>query len=77
MRELFNKQVNAQKDKGFQDSRKLPQAHQKICNENESRIRKKRHVCKNVFDGRGEFIKALVERSCHGYQQDTMKVLFV
>ena len=38
MSELFDKQVNAQKEKNFQDSRKLLQAHKK-CNENE-RIKK-------------------------------------
>ena len=40
MSELLDKQVNAQKDslkKYFWGSRKLPQAHKKVCNENESR----------------------------------------
>ena len=40
MSELFDKQVNAQKEKSFRGSRKLPQAHEKVCDENESRIRK-------------------------------------
>ena len=31
----------------------------KVCNENESRVRKKRCARKNVFDGRGEFIRHL------------------
>ena len=35
MSELFEKQVNAQKEKNFRGSRKLPQAHKKVCNENE------------------------------------------
>ena len=41
MSELLAKQVNAQKEKIFQGSSKLPQAHEKVCDENESRIRKK------------------------------------
>ena len=62
MSELFDKQVNAQKEnlkKYFRGSRKLPQAHERVCDENESRIRKKRHARKNVIDGRGEFIRHL------------------
>ena len=35
MSELFDKQVNALKEKIFQGSRKLPQAHEKVCDENE------------------------------------------
>ena len=35
MNELFDKQVNAQKEKNFRGSRKLPQAHEKVCDENE------------------------------------------
>ena len=31
----------------------------KVCDENESRIRKKRRVHKNVFDGRREFRRRL------------------
>ena len=45
MSELFDKQVNAQKEKIFRGSHKLPQAHEKVCDENEeSRIRKKNDV---------------------------------
>ena len=35
MSELFEKQVNAQKEKSFRGSHKLPQAHKKVCDENE------------------------------------------
>ena len=37
MSELFDKEVNAQKDslKNFRGSRKLPHAHEKVCDENE------------------------------------------
>ena len=59
MSELFDKQVNAQKEKSFRGSCKILQAHEKVCDENESRIRKKRRACNNVIDGRGEFIRRL------------------
>ena len=41
--ELLHKQVNAQKESlknNFRGSHKLPQAHEKVCDENESRIRR-------------------------------------
>ena len=41
MSELLDKQVNAQKEKIFWGSHRLLQAHEKVCDENESRIRKK------------------------------------
>ena len=42
MSELLDKQLNAQKEKIFRGSCMLPQAHKKVCDENESRrIRKK------------------------------------
>ena len=57
MSELLDKQVNAQKEKIFWGSRKLLQAHEKVCDENESRIiRKKRRAHKNVIHGRKPFI---------------------
>ena len=46
MSELFDKEVNAQKEslkKYFWGQRKLPLAHEKVCDENE---RKKRRVSK-------------------------------
>ena len=65
MSELFDKEVNAQKEslkKYFRGSRKLPQAHEKVCDENETKKqtkkqRKKRHVRKKVFGGRKPFIR--------------------
>ena len=39
MSELFDKEVNAQKEslkKNFRGSRKLPYAHEKVCDENET-----------------------------------------
>ena len=42
MSELLDKQVNVQKEslKNFQGSRKLPQAHEKVCDENKERKKK-------------------------------------
>ena len=62
MSELLDKQVNAQKEKIFRGSRKLPQAHEKVCDENERR-RKKRHAHKNFIHGRKPFI-TLILRNC-------------
>ena len=35
MSELFDKQMNAQKENNFQGSRKLLQTYKKVCDENE------------------------------------------
>ena len=54
MSELFDKEVNAQKESlknNFRGSRKLPHAHKKVCDENETKI-KIRCTRKNVFGGR-------------------------
>ena len=37
MSELLDKQVHARNKKNFRGSRKLLQAHEKVCNENETR----------------------------------------
>ena len=58
MSELFDKEVNAQKEnlkKCFQGSRKLHKPTIKVCDENETR--KKRRTPKIFFDGRKEFIR--------------------
>ena len=62
MSELFDKEVNAQKEslkKNFWGSRKLPHAHEKVCDENETKKqrRSKRRARKNVFGGRKPFIR--------------------
>ena len=63
MSELFNIQVNAQKEnlkKYFGGIWELPQAHKKVCDENETnkqRRKKKRRAPKIFFDGRKEFIR--------------------
>ena len=49
MSEVLDKQVNAQKEnlkKYFRDSRKLPEAHEKVCDENE---RKRKRQVPKVF----------------------------
>ena len=59
MSELFDKEVNAQKEslkENFWGSHKLLQAHEKVCDEDE-RKEKKQHVRKNVIDGRKPFIR--------------------
>ena len=51
---LFDKQVNVQKEglnKYFWSSRKLPQAHKKVCDEN-----KNNDMHKSVFDGRKQVL---------------------
>ena len=62
MSELFDKEVNAQKEslkKNFRGSRKLSHAHEKVCDENETKKqrRSKRRTRKNVFGGRKPFIR--------------------
>ena len=68
MSELFDKEVNAQKEslkKYFRGSRKLPQAHEKVCDENETKKQrkkqrnkeKKRRARKKVYGGRKPFIR--------------------
>ena len=45
MSELLEKQVNAQKEKSFRGSHKLPQTHDKVCDENECRRIRKNDMC--------------------------------
>ena len=61
MSELLDKQVDAQKEKIFGGSRKLPQAHEKVCNE--MKQRKKRCAHKNVTEGRKPFIMPIQNTS--------------
>ena len=67
MSELFDKQVNAQKEKNFRGSSKLPQAHEKVCDEMKESRRKKRRVPK-IFLMEGGVYKVIAEHSCNGYQ---------
>ena len=46
MSELFDKQVNAQKEKNFQGSHKFPQAHKKCAMKVKESRRKKRQALK-------------------------------
>ena len=52
MSELFDKEVNAQKEslkKYFRGSRKLPQAHEKVCDENERNKERKKPRAPKIF----------------------------
>ena len=56
MSELFNKEVNAQKKnlkKYFQGSCKLLQAHEKVCDENETKKQRKNdaHIKMLLIEG--------------------------
>ena len=41
MSELLDKQVHVQKDKNFRGSHKLPQAHEKVCDQNKTKKQEK------------------------------------
>ena len=54
MSELFDKEVNAQKEslkKYFRGSRKLPQAHEKVCDENETKKKNDVRVKRFLVEG--------------------------
>ena len=71
MSELLDKQVNAQKEnlkKYFRGSRELPQAHEKVCNEDESRKKKNDGHLKYYFCGQEGLYKTRAESLCNGYQ---------
>ena len=80
MSELFDKQVNAQKEKNFRGSHKLPQAHEKCAMKMKESRRKKRRAPK-IFWMEGGVYKVIAEHLCNGYQttpaQRLLKVLFV
>ena len=59
MSELLDKQVNAQKEKIFRGSRKLPQALEK-CAMKMKGEEKKRHARKNYIHGRKPFITLIL-----------------
>ena len=56
MSELLDKTSECTKEKNFRGSRKLPQAHEKVCDEMKQTNKKKRRACKNVVHGRKPFI---------------------
>ena len=71
MSELLDKQVNAQKEnlkKYFRGSCELPQVHEKVCDENEGRNKKKTTGTYNIFVGEKGVYRARAESSCNGYQ---------
>ena len=61
MSELLDKQMNAQKEKIFRGSHKLPQAHKKCAMK--MKEEKNRHARKNDIHGRKPFI-TLILRNC-------------
>ena len=58
MSELFDKEVNAQKEslQKLPVFTQAPTSPQKVCDENETKKQEKRQVPKIFFDGRKEFI---------------------
>ena len=73
MSELFDKEVNAQKEslkKNLRSSRKLPHAHEKVCDENErnKQRRKKNDGRLKYFCGQEGVYKTRAESSCNEYQ---------
>ena len=79
MSELVDKQVNVQKESLKKTSgihAKLPQAHEKVCDENERKKERNKQTNKGKKnDGRLKYFlmeegvyKARAENSCHGYQ---------
>ena len=68
MSELFDKQVNAQKE----SLKKLPgftQAHEKVCDENErKKVEEKNDGRLKYFCGQEGVYRTCVESSCNGYQ---------
>ena len=70
MSELFDKEMNAQKEslkKNFWGSRKLPHAHEKVCDKNERNTKKIDGHLK-YFCGQEGIYKTRAESSCNGYQ---------
>ena len=50
MSELLDKQeVNAQKEKNFGGSRKLPQAHEKVCDKMKQTNKEKNDACVKIL----------------------------
>ena len=82
MSELVDKQVNVQKE-SLKKLPGLPQAHEKVCNENERNKQTNRET-KKKNDGRlkyffmeEEVYKARAENSCHGYQTTSGQRFFI
>ena len=79
MSELVDKQVNVQKESLKKTSgvhAKLPQAHEKVCDENE------RNKQRKINDGHLKYFlkgvyKTRAENSCHGYQTTSGQQFFI
>ena len=79
MSELVDKQVNAQKETLKKTSgvhAKLPQAHEKVCDENERNKQRKKRRAPKILLMTGVY-KARTENSCHGYQTASGQRFFI
>ena len=58
---------------------KLPQAHEKVCDEKETKkqTKKKNHGCLKYFLMEEGVYKARAENSCHGYQTTSDQRFFI
>ena len=79
MSELVDKQVNVQKESLKKTSgvhAKLPQAHEKVCDENERNKEKNDRRLKYILMEEGVY-KARAENLCHGYQTTSGQRFFI
>ena len=79
MSELVDKQVNVQKESLKKTSgihAKLPQAHEKVCDENERNKEKNDGRLKYFLMEEGVY-KARAENSCYGYQTTSDQRFFI
>ena len=77
MSELVDKQVNVQKE-SLKKLPGFPQAHKKVCDENErNKQRKKIDRRLKYFLMEEGVYKARAENSCHGYQTTSDQRFFI
>ena len=79
MSKLVDKQLNVQKETLKKTSwvhPKLPQAHEKVCDENE-RNKEKNDGRLKYFLMKEEVYKVRAENSCHGYQTTSGQRFFI
>ena len=67
MSELLDKQVHAQEEKNFRGSRKLSQAHEKVCDENETKKQEKNDVCVKLYSWKEALYNAYVKNRWKRY----------
>ena len=64
-------------EKNFWGSQKLLQAHENVCDDNESRIRRKNNERLKYFLMEERVYKARAENSCHGYPTTSGQRFFI